>query len=176
MAMPMIRFAWFPDGRPVPDWGERVVEIFRRHEPEIGSEGRQIPLNSQEVLLALAADLRQLGFVIERRALDPHSGGLSALVRDQIDVFHPQWLCCLAIEPSPLGPEPAVGGALVDPLLVADIDTLCLALPNVAPIPAEDEDGEVADLRQYDSACALALTLYGHVRVKLPYRLLLIGY
>ena len=169
----MIRFACFPDARQVPEWGERVVEIFRRHEREIDSTGRKAALTSQEVLLVLVADLQQAGFIIERRRLDQYSGGLSALVRDQFDVFHPQWLCCLAIEAGPRGPEPRADSPLVDPLLVADIDTLCLALPNVATISADDEDIEVAD---YDSACGLALTLYGHVRVKLPYRLLLIGY
>lgn len=169
----MIRFAWFPDARHVPEWGGRLVEVFRLHEREISSDGRQMALTSQEVLSVLALDLHQAGFIIERRRLDRDSGGLSALVRDQFDVFHPQWLCCLAIEAGPRGPEPGADGALVDPLLVADIDTLCLALPNVVAIPADDEHREVAD---YDSACALARTLYGRIRVKLPYRLLLIGY
>ena len=118
----------------------------------------------------LATDLRQAGFVIERRKLTP--GSQRFLAREQFDVFHPEWLCCLAIEAGPRGPESEKDAALVEPLLVVNVDTLCLALPNAAPRLAEQH----ADVRDYDSACALALTLYGHARVKLPYRMLLIGY
>jgi hypothetical protein len=177
MAPPMIRFAWFPDARHAPEWGERVIEIFRRHDKEISSAGRDRALTSEEVLQALAPDLRQAGFVIERRKLAAQSGGFlgspSALVRDQFDVFHPEWLCCLAIEEGLRGPVNEADGARVEPLLVVDIDTLCLALPNA---PAARSDEQQADVTDYDSACALATTVYGHTRVKLPYRLLLVGY
>ena len=171
----MIRFAWFPGPRHAPEWGERVVEIFRRHEKEI-SPGRGPALASQEVLQVLASDLRQAGFVIERRKLAAGAPGLpgsqAILAREQFDVFHPEWLCCLAIEAGPRGSASETDGALVEPLLVVDMDTLCLALPNAAP--KSPQPG--AEVHDYDSACALAQKVYAHARVKLPRRLLLLGY
>ena len=167
----MIRSAWFPEARQPPEWGERLVALFRRHEKEITSE-REAPLASQQVLQVLAADLREAGFVIERRALSPQAQGPgtpSALARQQIDVFHPEWLCCLAIAAPEGGPAGAPEASLVEPLLVVDVDTLCLALPNVVA-------GGAPEVPDFNGACALALTLYGHSRVKLPYRMLLVGY
>jgi len=171
----MIRYAWFPDSRQTPEWGECVLGIFRLHERAITPAGRDKPLTSQEVLQVLAEDLRQAGFVIERRRLAAHSPGFPAsgavFARDQFDVFHPEWLCCLAIESLTPGPE-SKPAARVEPLLVVDIDTLCLALPNAAPKKMQEKVG----VHDYDSACALAQSVYAHARVKLPYRMLLVGY
>ncbi len=150
----MIRSAWFPDSKHPPEWGERLVDVFRRHEKEIASD-RKPPLSSAQVLQILSEDLRAAGFTIERRS-------------QQFDVFHPEWLCCLAIAATG---EPGGASALVEPLLVVDVDTFCLALPNV--VDPEHRDPEVPD---FDGACELALTVYGHSRVKLPYRMLLVGY
>ena len=153
-----------------------MLGIFRLHERAITPAGRDKPLTSQEVLQVLAEDLRQAGFVIERRRLAAHSHGFPAsgavFARDQFDVFHPEWLCCLAIESLTPGPE-SKPAARVEPLLVVDIDTLCLALPNVPGKVSEHEHRDVSD---FDSACALARTVYGRRRVKLPYRMLLVGY
>ncbi len=164
----MIRSAWFPESRQPPEWGERLVGLFRRHEKEIASD-REAPLSSRQVLQVLEPDLRAAGFVIERRALAPSSPvEHSAFARQQFDVFHPQWLCCLAIE-APGAVTDSAPESLVEPLLVVDVDTLCLALPNVS-VPG------VHEVPDFDSACALAVTVYGHSRVKLPYRMLLVGY
>jgi len=164
----MIRSAWFPESRQPPEWGERLVALFRRHEKEIASD-REAPLSSRQVLRVLEPDLRQAGFVIERRALAPASHAAhSAFARQQFDVFHPEWLCCLAIE-APGAQTDSGPDSLVEPLLVVDVDTLCLALPNVS-VPG------VHEVPDFDGACALALTVYGHSRVKLPYRMLLVGY
>ncbi len=130
----MIRYAWFPDARRAPEWGERVVEIFRRHETEIGSQQREDALSGEQGLQGLGADLREAGFVIEKRKLAARHapaallGNGSPFVRDQFDVFHPQWLCCLAIEGG--GRMAAEPGTWVEPLAVVDVDTLCVALPN----------------------------------------------
>ncbi len=158
----MIRSAWFPDSKHPPEWGERLVDLFRRHEKEISSDSKP-PLSSSQVLQLISDDLRGAGFVIERRAPPADAQAPAAF-----DVFHPEWMCCLAIA----APGEAGGAAaLVEPLLVVDVDTFCLALPNV--VDAEHRRPEVPD---FEGACELALTVYGHSRVKLPYRMLLVGY
>lgn len=176
----MIRFATFPHGRPTPEWADQLVDVFRRHEGEIGSHGTERVLTSHEVLRALASDLEAIGFKIERRKLvDPHAkqpepaAGDSETERHHFDVYHPAWMCCLAIQANR-----ALAGSddyldLVEPLLVIDLDTLCLAVPS---IDKRESAGRQALSRDYDNACALAESVYGHTRVKLPYRLLLIGY
>jgi hypothetical protein len=173
----MIRFAWFPHRTVTPAWALGLVDIFRNHEGTIGTEHREHALTGEEVLAQLAADLRAAGFTIERRTLSVprhdtsfHPEGAAPLIRHQIDVFHPQWLCSLAIETAHGSAAPEHPGELVDPLLVIDTDTLCLALPNMhAPVSR-------SPLTDFESACALAGSIYGHLHMKMPYRLLIIGY
>ncbi|OGA02591.1 MAG: hypothetical protein A3I00_07055 [Betaproteobacteria bacterium RIFCSPLOWO2_02_FULL_64_12] len=175
----MIRFATFPHGRPTPEWAAQVVDVFRRHESEIGADRIAGGLTSHDVLELLASDLRAIGFRIERRRLvDPYAkpsesaAGDAQTRRFHFDVYHPEWLCCLAIQAEPTIAGDADYLDLVEPLLVIDLDTLCLAVPNTQPDPG----GRRATRRDYDNACALAESVYRHTRVKLPYRLLLIGY
>jgi hypothetical protein len=175
----MIRFAWFPEARSVPEWGERVVGVFRDHEADIASGAH--PLTGNEVLAVLADELRREGFVIERRQLPKpklsssefYGADGSLLVRHHFDVFHPEWLCCLAIEADPGKPEGLAASEFVEPLLVVDMDTLCLAVPNTARVHAGAGAPSAAS---FDGTRELAESVYGHSRVPLPYRLLLIGY
>jgi hypothetical protein len=175
----MIRYATFPRLKPAPAWATQIVDIFRRHESSIGTETLDRALTSVEVLEVLARDLGAAGFTIEKRALAEQKIERSVFLRDDdaavahyhFDVFHPEWLCCLAIG-APRNPSlDAAHQDLVEPLLVVDVDTLCLAVPN---IHRPGSDGAV--IRDYDNACALAESVYGHARVRLPSRLLLIGY
>jgi hypothetical protein len=177
----MIRFATFPRIKPAPAWATQIVDIFRRHESRIDTETLNRALTSVEVLEILTRDLEAAGFTIEKRTLANEKiersvflgNNDAAVACHHFDVFHREWLCCLAIG----APRNASGDAahqdLVEPLLVVDVDTLCLAVPNThAPLPGSDE----AAIRDYDNACALAESVYGHARVRLPDRLLLIGY
>ena len=175
----MIRFATFPRTKPAPAWAAQIVDIFRRHESSIGTDALSKALTSVEVLEVLANDLDATGFTIEKRTLAHQRVERSvflgdndpAAARHHFDVFHPEWLCCLAIV-APRNPSgDAAHQDLVEPLLVVDVDTLCLAVPNASRAGS----GEAAT-RDYDNACALAESVYGHARVRLPSRLLLIGY
>src|SRR5437667_291540 len=130
----MIRSEWFPRGTATPEWASLVLDMFRRHEAEIGTTAREHALTSEEVLAVLADDLRSAGFTIERRQLqvpklDSTPEGGAQLVQHQIDVFHPQWMCCLAIETLHGPASPLHSGDFVDPLLVVDMDSVCLAVP-----------------------------------------------
>lgn len=176
----MIRFAIFPHGRPAPEWADQLMAVFRRHQGDIGSDRTAGVLTSHELLEVLASDLQAIGFRIEQRKLvDPHAKqpepatGDTQTERHHFDVYHSGWMCCLAIQSNRGSPGETDFLDLVEPLLVIDLDTLCLAVPNV---DIRESGGRQAPGRDYDNACALAESVYGHTRVKLPYRLLLIGY
>jgi hypothetical protein len=177
----MIRFAAFPISDPPPAWEAQIIDIFRRHEDELSSDLHDKGLTSEEVLAVLAEDLKGAGFLIEKHELSgtqvarsPFFGEEnSSAVRYRFDVYHPQWLCCLAIEAGRSWTAIATHRDLVEPLLVVDVDSLCLAVPNLRGGPSGDQRPPSHD---FDGACNLAATVYGHTRLGLPKRLFLIGY
>ncbi len=179
----MIQFATFPRTWSPPEWVGRMVEMFRLHESAIGTDQSQATLSSEEVLAVLGGDLERLGFLIEKlkrtdlklpSAPPPPLGpGGSdrehAAERYHFDVYHPDWHCCIAIEDGPAWTHDAIDEDAVEPLLVANADTLCLALPGCAP------GGRLVD-SEYDRAVTLAQAVYQRSRPYLPHRLVLIGY
>ena len=56
---------------------------------------------------------------------------------------------------------------------MVDLDYLCLAVPVVYKFQT---GGRTGTSRDYENARAVADALYGHTRLRLPYRLLVIGY
>ncbi len=62
-----IRFSTFPRTEPPPGFVEDVVGVFRRHEEEISTEGKDKGLKSDDVI-----------------ALQPHSLPITEWVSDQI--------------------------------------------------------------------------------------------
>lgn len=174
----MIQSAIFPRASPPPAWAEQLLDVFRRHHEEIRSDQAGRGLSSEQVLTLLSRDLESLGFMIEKVKHDEKAQATAAGAGDgrqnvHFDVYQPRWMCCLAIED---GHDWAnIGSAmdLVEPLLVSNADTLCLAVP----LAQGQADGETP-LRasEYERTENLAEVVYGHSRVKLPKRLLLIGY
>jgi hypothetical protein len=181
--MTQIQFATFPRTWSPPEWVGRTVAVFRRHESDLSPDRPQGRLSSEEVLAVLAGDLEGLGFHIEKlKRTDlklpggPHppsgaggSAGDSAEEHYHFDVYHPQWHCCIAIEDGPAWTNDAIDEDAVEPLLVANADTLCLAVPGSAT-------GDGVSDSEYDRALALAQAVYQRSRPYLPHRLVLIGY
>lgn len=176
----MIQFATFPRTWSPPAWVGRMVEIFRNHESSISPDQPETRLSSEAVLAVLAGDLEGLGFHIEkveladRRVSRRHlSAGESAEQHFHVDVYHPEWHCCIAIEDGPAWTSDAIDEDGVEPLLVANADTLCLAVPGG---PCSPSAGERPASSEYDRALALAKVVYSRSRSYLPHRLVLIGY
>jgi len=67
----------------------------------------------------------------------------------------------------------AVYRDLLQALVMVEVDYLVLAVPNVykyitAKRPTKSRD--------YENTVEVARALYGHTRIKLPYRLIVVGY
>lgn len=177
----MIRFAAYPKAEAPPEWMAKIVDVFGRHEDRIGTGPRKRGLTSDEVLAILAPDLEAIGFRIEKQKLTGRKGDQSVLSgeaysasgRFRFDVYHPEWLCCLAIEASRSATFTTEFWDIVEPQLVMSADSMCLAVPKVL---RRRSGGEEKVRRDFDQACSLADSVYGHVRFGLPKRLLLIGY
>jgi hypothetical protein len=175
----MIQFATFPRTWSPPAWVGRIVELFRNHESSISPDQTERRLSSEEVLAVLAGDLEGLGFHIEKLKLTdrklprrPFSEG-DAAERFHVDVYHPEWHCCIAIEDGHPWTSDAIGEDSVEPLLVANADTLCLIVPGGS---ANRSAGERLPDSEYDRAFTLAQAVYNRSRSYLPHRLVLIGY
>jgi len=171
----MIQFATFPRTWSRPAWVDRIVDVFRRHQDDLSSDRAGAKRSSGELLAFLSSDLQGLGFRIEKLELSdrtrphrPFSVDEPAAPHHNIDVYHPEWHCCIAIEDRP--DWAAIDEDGVEPLIVANADTLCLAVRA----SASDEDRSSGS--DYERALALAQVLYGRSRGYLPHRLVLIGY
>lgn len=176
----MIQYATFPRTWSPPPWVERIVEAFLHHQSGISPDRPEGRLSSEEVLAVLAGELEALGFHIEKVALADRrmplrtlSAGKPAEQHYHVDVYHPEWHCCLAIEDGPAWTSDAIDEDGVEPMLVANADTLCLAVPGgTGSLAAGDRFAE----SEYDRALALAQVVYSRSRPYLPHRLVLIGY
>jgi len=177
----MIQFAAFPSTSPPPGWVERLVGVFRRHEDEISSGRPGGKLSSEAVLGVLSSDLEAIGFHIEKLKHSAKSPSDPAAVPAQgadtsgnihFDVYQPEWMCCLAIEDGHGWANIDTAEDLVEPLLVSNVDTLCIAVPCAE----EQASGALNRASEFERTCDLAAVVYGHTRVQLPKCLLIIGY
>ena len=119
------------------------------------------------------ASLENIGFLVEGRQQTtihrPVFFGENgeATVRYQIDSYQPDWRCGLEVEAGRAWNGNAVHRDLIRGLVMTDIDFLVIAVPNLY---------RPGNIRIYDKSKDLAKALYGHSRMKLPYKLLIIGY
>jgi hypothetical protein len=171
----MILFASFPPTSQCPAWTERILDVFRRHEAEISSARADRSLSSEEVLGTLAGDLVAIGFRIERikHARSRPPAGEFPGENVHFDVYHPEWMCCLAIEDGHDWANIDAAEDLVEPLMVSNVDTLCLACPCAEERGSGEERRRASE---FERTCNLAEAVYGRTRVTLPKRLLIIGY
>lgn len=176
-----IRFSTFPRTETPPSFTAQLIEAFRTREASIATVGREKGMTSNQVLSTLAADLVTLGFVVEqgkaqadkiKRPVFFGENGAPAL-QYEIDGFHPQWRCGLEIEAGRAWLGNAIYRDLIQALVMVDLSVLALAVPNGY---RRKSLGRTVVSKDYEGTCAVADALYGHSRVKMPYRLIVIGY
>lgn len=179
--MSNVRFSSFPRTLPPPHFTTSVVEVFRAHEPSICTKSLSKGLKSDEVLGLLRNDLSTLGFQVEtgktadgkiKRPVFFGENGMADL-QYEIDAFHPRWGCGLEIEAGRAWMGNAVYRDLIQALVMVDLEYLVLAVPNGYRYQSA---GKPTVSKDYENTCAVADALFGHSRMTLPYRLIVLGY
>lgn len=178
---PPSRYSTFPRTEQPPSFLTDLVGVFRSHEDAISTVALQKGLTSDEVLQVLRGDLVEIGFEveagkrknqkIERPVLFGENG--LATVRYEVDAYQAEWRCGLEVEAGRGWMGNAVYRDLILASVMVDVDYLCLAVANGYRYKT---GGRQAVSHDYDNATGLADTLFSHSRVKLPYRLCVIGY
>lgn len=176
-----VRFSTFPRTEPPPDFSISLVSIFRKYEPKISTLELDKGFTSDQVLTLLRDDLVELGFQVEAskatrdKIKRPVFFGENAVpaLQYEIDAFHQKWRCGLEIEAGRAWMGNAVYRDLIQALVMVELDFLVLAVPNAYRYLS---GGKRTMSRDYENTVAVADALYGHSRIKLPYRLVVIGY
>lgn len=181
MAKTTIRFTSFPRTEPPPSFAQELAGVFQRHEAAIATVHLKKGLTSNEVLGILRDDLLTLGFQVEaskqradkiQRPVFFGENGDPTL-NYEIDAYHPVWRCGLEVEAGRAWMGNAVYRDLVQGLVMVQVDTLVLAVPNAYKYQS---GGGTVSSADYANTITVADTLYGHTRVRLPYGLLVVGY
>jgi hypothetical protein len=176
-----IRFTTFPRTEPSPDFIENIISVFKKHEATISTTDLRKGLTSDQVLSTISLDLADLKFQVEigkqhlqkiQRPVFFGENGLPEL-RYQIDAYQPQWNCGLEVEAGRAWMGNAFYRDLVQALVMVQVDHLCTAVPNAYKY---NSGGRPMVHSAYESAVSVADALYGHSRIKMPYRLTVIGY
>jgi hypothetical protein len=179
--MSNIRFSSFPRTEPPPHFTLDVVEVFRSNETSICTQTLAKGLTSDVVLSTLRPQLQQLGFVVEvgklagdkiKRPVFFGENGIPDL-QYEIDAFHADWRCGLEIEAGRAWMGNAVYRDLIQALVMVELETLILAVPNGYRYQS---GGKTTVSKDYANTCAVADALFGHTRIQLPYSLVIIGY
>lgn len=176
-----IRFTAFPRTQPPPAFASSLVGVFEAHHDAIGTLNREKGLTSNAILALLAEDLLALGFAVEMSKAAEHrikrpvffgEGGQPDL-RYEIDSFHPGWRCGLEVEAGRAWLGNAIYRDLIQAMVMVDLDWLGLAVPLGY---RRNSLGRRVTSRDYENTCAVANALYSHDRVRMPFRLLVMGY
>ena len=176
-----IRFSTYPRTEAPPHFTEALIRVFTKHVARVSTQALAKGLTSNEVLATVAPDLLTLGFEVEtgksaaakvERPVFYGENGEPDL-RYQIDGFHRDWKCGIEIEAGRSFTSNAVYRDLIQASLMVDLDYLCLAVPMAYTFKS---GGRTTTSRDYENTRAVADALYGHSRLKMPYRLLVIGY
>lgn len=176
-----VRYSSFPRTQPPSRFTQPIVDVFRRHEPSICTRTLPKGLTSDTVLSHLRSDLVQLGFAVElgktadqkiRRPVFFGENGAPDL-QYEIDAFHSEWQCGLEIEAGRAWMGNAVYRDLIQALVMVELEHLVLAVPNGYRYLS---GGKSTVSKDYENTCAVADALYGHSRIRMPYRLLIVGY
>lgn len=181
LEMTNLRFTSFPRTAPPPTYVAQVVEAFRKVENAICTLSLPKGLTSDQVLAVLRPDLVELGFDVEsskqaagkiKRPVFFGENGIPDL-QYEIDAFHSEWKCGLEVEAGRGWMGNAVYRDLVQALVMVELETLILAVANTYRYQSSGKD---TVSRDYDNAVSVADALYGHSRINMPYRLIIIGY
>jgi len=176
-----IRFSTFPRTQPPPAFTAAIRDVFRAHASEVGTKNLDKGLTSDQVLAVVRPDLIQLGFTVEagkttagkiKRPVFFGENGTPQL-QYEIDAYHEAWKCGLEIEAGRAWMGNAIYRDLIQALVMVELDTLVLCIPLGYRY---NSGGRSTVSRDYENATDVADAIYGHSRIAMPYRLVLIGY
>ena len=176
-----VRFSSFPRTEAPPSFVASIVSVFQTHESLISTLILKKGLTSDAVLSQLRADLSQLGFSVElgkssegkiKRPVFFGENGMPDL-QYEVDAFHADWRCGLEIEAGRAWMGNAVYRDIVQALVMVELDCLILAVPNGYRYLS---GGKSIVSKDYQNTCAVADALFGHSRIRMPYKLVVIGY
>ena len=157
------------------------MSVFEQYEAQISTHTLDKGLTSDQVLTQLRPSLVQLGFDVEagktsndkiRRPVFFGENGSPSL-QYEVDAYHPGWKCGLEIEAGRGWMGNAVYRDLVQALVMVEVETLVVAVANAYKY---NSGGKQVASSDYQNTLAVADALYGHDRVHMPYRLVVIGY
>ena len=179
--MTNIRYTSFPRTQTPPEFVASIIEAFRARESLICTQTLVKGLTSDEVLSILRPNLIGLGFEVELNKLKtgkvkrPVFFGENGIpdLQYEIDAFHPDWRCGLEVEAGRAWMGNAVYRDLIQALVMVEVDTLVLAVPNGYRYQSS---GKTTVSKDYSNTCAVADALFGHNRIAMPYRLVVVGY
>jgi hypothetical protein len=138
-------------------------------------------LTSNEVLRIIRSDLVGIGFEVESGKLKQDKierpvffgeNGVPTL-KYHIDAFHPVWNCGLEVEAGRAWMGNAIYRDLIQGLVMVQVDVLILAIPNAYKYKSSGKNVASSD---YSNTISVADALYGHTRMRMPYKLIIIGY
>lgn len=176
-----VRYSTFPRTEPPPTFTDSLVTVFKASEGSIATTDLEKGLTSDAVLRIVRADLKTLGFQVEQGKAVAHKikrpvffgeNGAPTL-QYEVDAFHPGWRCGLEIEAGRASEGNAIYRDLIQALVMVELDCLVLAVPNGY---RRKSLGRTVVSKDYSRTCAVADALFGHSRIRMPYRLIVIGY
>ncbi len=178
---PYPKYQYFPSTEPPPTFAAQIAAVFLRYRPQIDTVALKKGLTSNEVLAVVRDELVALGFHVEagKASADklkrPVYFGLQgeATRKYEIDAYQPEWRCGLEIEAGRAWMGNAVYRDLVQAMVMVDVDILILAAPITYKF---NSTGRNTSSNDFDNTLSVVSAIYGHSRVKIPYKLLLIGY
>jgi len=173
MSPSQIRYTYFPLTNPPAKFTERVVSVFKKHEPSISTTERN-EHDSNGVLAVITDDLSDIGFEVEgvkgkvKRPVFYGENGLPTKAYN-IDAFHDEWKCALEIEMARAVGGNAIYRDLIQALVMVNVQHLVIGVPlNYR------RGGKIET--PYSDTRKIAEALYAHSRITMPYDLLLIGF
>ncbi len=176
-----VRFTSFPRTEPPQPFVDDVVAVFQQNEPTISTVQLKKGLTSDQVLSVLRDQLTDLGFEVEqgkkasqkiKRPVFFGEGGRPEL-QYEVDAFHPEFRCGLEIEAGRAVMGNAIYRDLVQALVMVNVDHLILAVPLTYKYETKKKPAVSQD---YAATVAVANSLYGHSRIRMPYTLTVLGY
>lgn len=180
MSPTTVQYYTYPRTDPPPKFADEIAEVFADHEPTIGTEGTDDGLKSDEVLQVVRNDLEGLGFdveaskrkedKIERPVLFGKDG--EPELKYEVDGYHEEWRCGLEVEAGRAWKGNAVYRDLIQAIVMVQVDTLVLAVPNVYTYGGDNQYTNYA----FENTKSVVDTLYASHRFDPPYRLILLGY
>lgn len=181
MSDSMIRYRHFPRSDEPPSFADTLLGVFRKYESQIATAEAGNGLKSDQVLRTVRPDLLDEGFAVEsgrakedkihRPVLFGENG--EPTLRYEVDAYHDGWSCGLEVEAGRAWKGNAIYRDLIQGMMMSQIETLALAVPNVYRYSQGDRTSEN---RAYEKTVNVVETLYAVDRAELPYRLIVIGY